>query len=50
MIGRILRFKIRLERWWTSACRDALARNDAVVTGVTKRETTVALDVSAKGV
>ena len=50
LTGKILKFKIKLERWWTSSSRDALARKDAVVTGVTKRETTVALGVSAKGV
>ena len=46
LTGRILKFKIKLERWW----RDALARKDAVVTGVTKMETTLALGVSDKGV
>ena len=46
LAGRILKFKIKLERWWTSSSRDALARKDAVVTGVTKMETTVSLGVS----
>ena len=48
--GRILKFKIKLERQWTSSSRDAQARKDAIVTGVITRETTVALGVSAKGV
>ena len=36
--GRILKFNIKFEKRRTSSSRDAPARKDAVVTGVTKRE------------
>ena len=35
---------------WTSSSRDAPARKNAVAAGATRREATVALGVSAKGV
>ena len=41
MIGRFLTFKIRLERQSTSSSWDALARKDALVTGVTRGGNTV---------